>query len=148
MSDTFFLRVDPRENDEKLEYLSQIVEKVMEIILKSIEQLTMGLEVLEKKIYTIQDRIPEIETQINLLMQKQSQIEQNIPVSPAIAGENKVEQTSTPLGAPNIQPINQPTHAQSPTPRPSPPPASKVNVSPRAALNDELKSLFARMRKK
>jgi hypothetical protein len=36
MSDSFFLRSDSQDSDEKLEKLSKVIDRVMEIILKSI----------------------------------------------------------------------------------------------------------------
>ncbi|MHA1268869.1 MAG: hypothetical protein ACTSPY_03705 [Candidatus Helarchaeota archaeon] len=146
MSDTFFLRVeDSQENNAKLEYLSQVVEKVMEIILRSIEQLTMGLENLENNIYAIQNRIPVIEKQIDTLTEKQKEME----MAAQRSGTPLVEVNSTTPPTPQTPtPINASGTSQPKPITPKPAPQPRTSLSPRTALNDELKSLFAKMRKK
>ena len=118
---SFMASITGESAEQRLKELSEILDKVMQIVVNSIDQLSGNITQLETRIQTITARIVKLET---------------TPTGPSPLGASGA--------APGLAPPPMPTMGP-----PVPPPEPKV-VSPmsaRSALQGELKALFARKKK-
>lgn len=120
---SFMASITGETAEQRLKELSEILDKVMQIVVNSIDQLSGNITQLETRIQNISTRIVKLET---------------TPAGMGMPGAA----TATGI-APGVPP---PMPAMGP---PVPPPEPKVAspVSARSALQGELKALFARKKK-
>jgi len=117
---SFMASISGESAEQRLKELSEILDKVMQIVINSIDQLSGNIAQIDTRIQNITNRIVRLET---------------MPTMGAPMG--------VPGGPPGVPP---PMPAMAP---PSPPPEPKP-VSPmsaRSALQGELKALFARKKR-
>jgi len=117
---SFMATISGESAEQRLKELSEILDKVMQIVINSIDQLSGNIAQIETRIQNMTNRIVRLET---------------MPVMPAPMG--------VPGGAPGVPP---PMPAMAPPP-PPPEPKPASPMSARNALQGELKSLFARKKK-
>jgi hypothetical protein len=117
---SFMASISGESSEQRLKELSEILDKVMQIVINSIDQLSGNIVQIETRIQNITNRIVRLET---------------MPVAPAAMGVSG--------GPPGVLP---PIQAPMP-PMPPPEPKPVSPMSARSALQGELKALFARRKK-
>ncbi|MDD1779144.1 MAG: hypothetical protein LUQ65_13335 [Candidatus Helarchaeota archaeon] len=121
---SFMASISGESAEQRLKELSEILDKVMQIVINSIDQLSGNLAQIETRIQNITSRIVRLET---------------MPTMAAPMGFPG----GAPGGAPGVPP---PMPAMAPPPPPlEPKPANPMSA--RSALQGELKALFARKKK-
>ena len=119
---SFMASISGESAEQRLKELSEILDKVMQIVINSIDQLSGNIAQIETRIQNITGRIVRLET---------------MPTMAAPMGFPG----GAPGGAPGVPP---PMPAMAPPP-PEPKPANPMSA--RSALQGELKALFARKKR-
>ena len=117
---SFMASISGESSEQRLKELSEILDKVMQIVINSIDQLSGNIAQIETRIQNITNRIARLET---------------MPVMSAPMG--------VPGGPPGVPP---PMPAMAP-PMPPPEPKPASPMSARSALQGELKALFSRKKR-
>ena len=118
---SFMASISGESAEQRLKELSEILDKVMQIVINSIDQLSGNIAQIESHIQNMTSRIARLET---------------MPMMSAPMGG--------PGGAPGVPPP-MPMAAPPPMPPPEPKPANPMSA--RSALQGELKALFARKKR-
>ena len=121
---SFMASISGESAEQRLKELSEILDKVMQIVINSIDQLSGNIVQIETRIQNITSRIVRLET---------------MPVMSAPMGGPG----GVPGGAPGVPP---PMPAMAPPPL-APEPKAASPMSARSALQGELKALFAKKKK-
>jgi len=116
---SFMASITGESAEQRLKELSEILDKVMQIVVNSIDQLSGNITQMETRIQNLTARIVKLETS-------------TVPA---------------PMGAPGIAPGVPPPMPISGPPMPPPEPKVVSPMSARSALQGELKALFARKKK-
>ncbi len=108
--------------DEKIKVFSDVLDKITQFAVNSLDQLTKKVSHLEGMLQNLEGRVKKLE-----------------------------ERPPAPIGAPGMAPVGQVSHgpaaATPPPPAPKPEPKPMSPVSARAALQSELKALFAKRKR-
>ena len=130
MSEDFMniiLKSSTASTDEKIKKLSMVLDKIMEVAIKSISGIETQVQSFDSLLTNIENDINNLESEITII--------KNRP-QVSIAIQTDIEPT-----------INQ-QRLSSPKPVQQKPKPALAPVNPRTALQSELKSLFSKMKKK
>ncbi|MFX1295629.1 MAG: hypothetical protein ACFFD2_12360 [Promethearchaeota archaeon] len=111
---SFMSSISGESSEQRIQELMEILDKVMQIIINSVDQLSERIFKLENTIHTMAGRVTKLETR---------------PVSAVSASQQAAGATTGPAAS-----------AASAAPKPAPKPTSPISA--RAALQSELKALF------
>jgi hypothetical protein len=118
---SFMASISGESAENRIKELMEILDKIMEISISSIDSITVNIQQLEIRVQTLTRRIVQLET-----------------APRAALGP-------TGVASPQLAGVPQPVPA--PAAPPPPAPSSAPPVSSRAALQGELKALFAKRKR-
>jgi hypothetical protein len=115
--------------DEKIKKLTMVLDKIMEVAIKSIGGIQTQIQYFESLLYNIQLKLTDLESKIELIENKP---DLSIKSLQKPAGEEKIAPQIRKTKPITIKPKHRPVSAP---------------VNPRMALQSELKNLFSKMKK-
>ncbi|MBD3229104.1 MAG: hypothetical protein GF329_13025 [Candidatus Lokiarchaeota archaeon] len=130
--------------DEKIKKLSMVLDKVMNISIKSINGIKQQIQYFESMISGIENQVNNLESKINDIESKP------LPeITSTDTSQMEVKPQTASRSVPDERPISPPEPRAAPKPKiASKPKPVSANINPRAALQSELKQLFSKMKQK
>ena len=143
MSDNFFnilMKSSTASIDEKIKKLSMVLDKIMEVAIKSISGIENQVQTFDAILAEIRNKIEGLEANLTVLEQKQEAMAKSSIGSSTTLETPMPSQSSRPV---ETKPINKPLAppVSASTPKPTRP------INPRAELQSELKALFSKMKR-
>ncbi|MHA1229601.1 MAG: hypothetical protein ACTSRP_00775 [Candidatus Helarchaeota archaeon] len=128
--------------DEKIKTLSSVLDKIMEVVIKSISGLESQINAFEKCLAGFETKVADLESKLDYLESRPKAVV--YPSANAPQEKSMGTSAGSPIkAAPSPRSPSSPPAIQAQKPAPSAPP-----LNPRAALQSELKALFSKMKRK